>query len=100
MCAKLHLQVDVVVKAVWGIFDNTNFLYLQVNTLLVIYKSRYYSIYEWSPTCDFQMSHLTEHRIGADLAHVPSLISGSDVTNRQLPMFSICRRCDGESMVP
>ena len=39
-----HLQVVVDVKAVWGIFDNTNGLYLQVNTLLVIYKSRYYSI--------------------------------------------------------
>ena len=39
-----HLQFVVVVKAVWGIFDNTNDLYLQVNTLLVIYKSRYYSI--------------------------------------------------------
>ena len=40
-----HLQVVVVVKAVWGIFNNTNGLYLQVNTLLVIYKSRYYSIH-------------------------------------------------------
>ena len=39
-----HLQV-VVVKAVWGIFDNANGLCLQVNTLLVIYKSRYYSIH-------------------------------------------------------
>ena len=38
-----HLQV-VVVKAVWGILDNTNGLYSQVNTLFVIYKSRYYSI--------------------------------------------------------
>ena len=35
-----HLQV-VVVKAVWGIFDNTNVLYLQFNTLLEIYKSQY-----------------------------------------------------------
>ena len=38
-------KVAFVVKAVWGIFNNTNGLYLQVNTLLVIYKSRYYSIY-------------------------------------------------------
>ena len=40
-----HLQVVVVVKAVWGIFNDTNNLYLQVNTLFVIYKSRYYSIH-------------------------------------------------------
>ena len=39
-----HLQVVVVVKDVWGIFNNTDNLYLQVNTLLVIYKSRDYSI--------------------------------------------------------
>ena len=38
-----HLQVVVAVKAVWGIFNNTNGLYLQVNTLLVIYKSWYYN---------------------------------------------------------
>ena len=43
-----HLQV-VVDKAVWGIFDNTNGLYLQVNTLLVIYKSQDYSIYVRHP---------------------------------------------------
>ena len=41
-----HLQVVVVAKAVWGIFNNTNGLYLQVNTSLVIYKSRCYSIYD------------------------------------------------------
>ena len=40
----LKIQVVVVVKAVWGIFNNTDNLYLQVNTLLVIYKSRDYSI--------------------------------------------------------
>ena len=46
VCKVAHLQVVVVVKAVWGIFNNTNTsLYLQVNTLLVIYKSCYYSIY-------------------------------------------------------
>ena len=39
-----HLQVVVVIKAVWGIFNYTLGLYLQVNTLLVIYKSRDYSI--------------------------------------------------------
>ena len=40
-----HLQVVVVVvKAVWGIFNNTKGLYLQVKTLSVIYKSWYYSI--------------------------------------------------------
>ena len=40
-----HLQVVVVVvKAVGGIFNNKNSLYLQVSTLLVIYKSRYYSM--------------------------------------------------------
>ena len=39
-----HLQVVVVVRAVRDIFNNTNGLYLQVNTLLVIYKSRYYSM--------------------------------------------------------
>ena len=33
-----HLQVAVVVKAVWGIFNTTNVLHLQVYTLLVIYK--------------------------------------------------------------
>ena len=45
MCKVAQLQVVVVVEAVWGIFNNTDNLYLQVNTLLVIYKSRYYSIY-------------------------------------------------------
>ena len=44
-----HLQV-VAVKAVWGIFNNTNGFYLQVNTLLVIYKSRDYSIYIMTPS--------------------------------------------------
>ena len=28
----VHLQVAVVVMAVWGIFNNTNGLYLKVNT--------------------------------------------------------------------
>ena len=41
-----HLQVVVVVKAVWGIFDNTKSLYLQVNIILLIYKSQNYSIYK------------------------------------------------------
>ena len=40
VCKVAHLQVVVVSKAVWGIFNNTTGLYLQVNTLLVIYKSR------------------------------------------------------------
>ena len=41
--------VVVVVKAVWGIFNDTNGLYIQVDTLLVIYKSWHYSIN--APTC-------------------------------------------------
>ena len=40
-----HLKVVVVVKVVWGIFNNINGLYLQDNTLLVIYKSQCYSMY-------------------------------------------------------
>ena len=43
-----HLQVAVVVKAVWNIFNKSNGLYLQVNTILAIYKSRYYRIYALS----------------------------------------------------
>ena len=38
-----HLQVVVVVKAVWGIFKNTNGSFYKL--ILVIYKSRYYSIH-------------------------------------------------------
>ena len=40
-----RLQAVVVVKAVWGIFNNTNRSLFTSNTLLVIYKSRYYSMY-------------------------------------------------------
>ncbi len=48
-------------------------------------------IYIHPPTCHFQMSHLTEHGVGADLAHVPALICWSDVTNGQPPMFFVRR---------
>ena len=53
-----HLQVVVVfVKAVWGIFNNTNGLYLEVDTLLVIYKSRYYSINDKTKKKTFFLSN-------------------------------------------
>ena len=39
-----RLQAVVVVKAVWGIFNNTNRSLFTSNTLLVIYKSRYYNM--------------------------------------------------------
>ena len=34
----------IVVKAAWGIFNNTNRSLFTRNSLLVIYKSQYYSI--------------------------------------------------------
>ena len=39
------LQVAVFVKAVWGIFNNTNGLYLPVNTLLVIYMKDFSGVF-------------------------------------------------------
>ena len=45
VCKVVHLQVVVVVKAVWSIFNNTNGLYLQVNTLLFINKLILYLVF-------------------------------------------------------